>query len=253
MIAKWLRLSCFSLLCFFYSITAQADLKIGLVFYDPPLVISVNQGFNVDFANSICRGLQEKCFIIPMVWNELFGLLDKGEIDLILGAFITPKRAQKYLFSIPYMASNGRMIILRDSKLSNVEQLKGLNVGVVKEEAESGVFYNYIRANFLNVFNVTTFADIETILSAVMNKTVQAGIMHQTAVDYWIANSNHIFSPLGKVFPVGNGYGILALPNRQDLINKVNQQIQLIKSNGEFAKIYKTYFSDDTLLQQKIS
>jgi arginine transport system substrate-binding protein len=240
---KWLRLLCLGLVYLFCSTTAQAELKIGVMFFDPPLVMSASQGFHVDLANIICQGLQEKCRIIPMIWDQLFLALDKGDIDLIMGVFMTPERAQKYLFSIPYMISKGQFIALTKSNLSRYEQLKGLKVGTLKEETGTGVFLGYLQAAFPDFFKeIVEFKDIDTMLTALDNNSIKAGFMHSTAVNYWVANSKGIFSTLGSPVDIGNGYTIMALPDKQKLIDKINKQIQLIMADGDFVKLYNTYF-----------
>ncbi|MBA2653011.1 MAG: transporter substrate-binding domain-containing protein [Tatlockia sp.] len=241
---KWLPLLLTGLISLLLPSTGQAQLKIGVMFFDPPLVMSPMQGFHVDLANKICQGLQEKCILLPMVWNQLFVAIDKGDIDLIIGVFITAQRAKKYIFSIPYMQSYGRFIVLRASNITNFKQLNGKKVGTLKEEVNTGIFASYLQANYSNNFKIVDYKDIGVLLTSLVNKSIKAALLHARAVNYWVANTSGIFSILGPVFPLGGGYSIMALPGNQPLIDKINQQIQLIKANGEFAKIYDTYFFD---------
>ncbi|MBA2655804.1 MAG: transporter substrate-binding domain-containing protein [Tatlockia sp.] len=223
---------------------SQAQLKIGVMFFDPPLVMSPIQGFNVDLANRICKGLQEKCLILPMVWSELFIALDKGEVDLLMGVFITPQRAQKYLFSLPYMTSRGRFIVLSANNISNFSQLKGRKIGTLKEELNTGIFFNYLQANYSDYFQINNYRDIGLLLTSLSNNSIQAALLHARSVNYWVANTSGIFKTIGQSFPLGGGYSVMALPGKQPLIDKISQQLKLIKDSGEFAKIYGTYFSD---------
>ncbi|KTC97101.1 arginine-binding periplasmic protein [Legionella geestiana] len=238
----WKRFISLWVACLCASTMAHADLKVGVMFFDPPLVMSANQGFHVDLANKICQGLQEKCVIVPMVWEELFTALDNGKIDLIMGVFPTPERVQKYLFSIPYLPSNGRIIVLSRLAIDRVTQLKGQEVGILREETGAGVFAEYVQAAFPGLFQVIKYKDIETLLESLADDTVQAALLHETAVNYWVANSRGIFSMLGNPFPLGGGYSIMTLPNSQALITRIDAQIRLLKSNGVFDKLYSTYF-----------
>lgn len=238
---KWLRIFSVVLLYLSCSSVVRAELKIGVMFFDPPLVFSSSQGFHIDLANAICKGLQEKCRIMPMIWENLFTALEKGDIDLVMGVFVTPQRAQKYIFSMPYMASKGAFIDLAKSNMTSFEQLKGLKVGIIREEADTGVFLDYLQATFPRLFNILQFKDIDTMLTALSDDDIQAGFMHSTAVNYWITNSKGIFSALGSPMDLGAGYTIMAMPDNQKLIDQINKQIQLIIADGEFARIYNTY------------
>lgn len=220
---------------------AQAALKIGVLFYDPPLVMSATQGFHVELANKICQGLREQCTILPMKWSRLFTALDKGEIDLQMGVYATPQRSKKYIFSIPYMPSNGRFITLTTSRIKDMAQLKGKKMGTLKEEDDTGVFRTYLQANYFNSFEIVDFEDITNLLASLDNNGIQAGLLHATAVNYWVTNSGGRLSPIGPSFTLGDGYTMMALPTRQVLINNVNEQIKQIRASKEFETLYKTY------------
>ncbi|MBA3537443.1 MAG: transporter substrate-binding domain-containing protein [Tatlockia sp.] len=241
---KWLPLLFSGLVYLLFPSCVQAELKIGVMFFDPPLVMSPIQGFHIDLANKICEGLQEKCIIRPMEWSQLFIALNKGELDLVMGVFYTPQRAQNHIFSIPYMTSRGRFIVLSANKITAFSQLKGRKLGTLKEEINTGVFASYIQAHYLNYFNVIDYKDIGILLTALANNSTKAALIHARAVNYWVANSSGIFTPLGPAFKLGDGYTIMALPAKQELIDNINKQLNKILSNGDFAKIYNTYFSD---------
>ncbi|MBA2711481.1 MAG: transporter substrate-binding domain-containing protein [Tatlockia sp.] len=242
---RWLPLLFSALASLFLPANSQAQLRIGVMFYDPPLVMSAIQGFHVDFANRLCKGLQETCTIVPMEWNRLFVALDKGEIDLIMGVFYTIQRAQKYLFSMPYKTSRGRFLVRAADKISNFEDLKGRKLGILQEEGQTGVFSAYLRAHYLNFFKVVEYKDINMLVTALDNKSIKAALFHARSVNYWADNSSGILLTLGPAFKIGEGYTLMALPERQDLINRVNQQITQIKTSGDFARLYSTFWGDE--------
>lgn len=229
-----------AMLLLFHS-TAFA-LKIGVVFFDPPLVYNVNQGFNIEIINRLCRGINQTCDIQLMKLNEAFPSLDNKLIDAFVGVFITPQRQQKYIFTLPYLLSQGRFMALANTKLTSVEQLKGKKVGIVAEEAGGGVFHDYIAATYPNSFDLVNFTDVQDILTALINGSIDAAVIHNTAVDYWVQNSAGKFSTVGPLFSVGAGESIMALPANQALIDGFNVQIKQIEANGEYLNFYNTYF-----------
>ena len=228
-------------MCLFMVFSTHAALRIGVLFFDPPLVISPSQGFHVDLANLICAGLKQECIIKPMKWEQLFVALDKGEIDLQMGVYITPERAKQYIFTIPYLVSKGRLFALTKNHFTSVEQLRGKKLGTLKEENEIGVFHKYIKNTYPNLFNVVTFDDISSLVVALDHNNVQAAFLHAASADYWIANSSGEFSTIGGSFLLGAGYSLMALPSNQALVSAVDEQLKLILASKAYETIYTMY------------
>lgn len=230
------------ILWLFSIISAHADVTFGVVFFDPPFVYSATQGFNVDLAKAVCKGLNEPCQIVNKVWKQLFDELDKQSIDVLVGAYITPERAEKYLFTKGYMPSQGRFITLNSATFEEVSQLKGSRVGIIAEEAETGVFHNYIALTYPNLFTLVNYKDLTTLLEALSKNRVNAAVVHNKAVTYWLMNSNNQFKTIGPAFNIGEGIGMLTLPKNKNLLDAINLQLRVIKSNGVYDQIYNTYF-----------
>jgi arginine transport system substrate-binding protein len=230
-------------MCLFYVFTTHAALKIGVLFFDPPLVISASQGFHVDLAKQICAGLKQECIIKPMKWDQLFIALDKGDIDLQMGVYITPERAKKYIFTIPYLVSKGRLFALTKNHLTTISQLQGKTLGTLKEENEIGVFHKYIQNTYPNVFNVVDFDDIGNLVTALADKKIQVALLHAASADYWVANSSGEFSPIGGSFLLGGGYSLMALPSNQALVTAVDEQLKRILKSKDYDTIYTMYLT----------
>ena len=227
----------------FYVFTSHAALKIGVIFFEPPLVISASQGFHIDLAKKICEGLKQECIIKPMKWDKLFIALDKGDIDLQMGVYITPERAKKYIFTIPFLVSKGRLFSLTKNHFTTISQLQGKKLGTLKEENELGVFHKYIENTYPNVFNVVDFDDIGNLVTALAENKIQAGLLRAASVDYWLANSSGEFSAIGTSFLLGAGYSLMALPSNQALVNAVDQQLKRIIDSKEYDTIYNMYLN----------
>lgn len=230
-------------MCLFNVFSTHAALKIGVLFFDPPLVISPSQGFHVDLANLICEGLKQECIIKPMKWDQLFIALDKGEIDLQMGVYITPERAKQYIFTIPYLVSKGRIFALTKNHFTSVDQLQGKKLGTLKEENEIGVFHKYIQNTYPDLFKVVGFDDIGNLVTALANNTIQGALLHAASADYWIANSSGEFSTIGDSFLLGGGYSLMALPSNQALVSAVNEQLKLILDSKAYETIYTMYIA----------
>lgn len=221
---------------------SQAKLTIGVTFFDPPFVYSSDQGFNIDLAQAICKGMNQECVIRPMLWNKLFLAVDKGDIDVLMGAYITPERAKKYQFTIPYMLSQGCFVTLTSNHLDFIQQLHGLKIGIVQEEKNSGVFHNFVDFHYPGLFKLVDYKDLPSLLKALSQKSISAAVVHNHAVDYWVNSSNGLLTTVGPIFNIGEGIGLLTLPRNVTLITQMNKQLIRLQNNGDYLKIYNKYF-----------
>ncbi|KTC75195.1 arginine-binding periplasmic protein [Legionella birminghamensis] len=233
------------ILFFCFSIPAQAVIKVGTVFFYPPFVLSLNEGFDIQLMQSLCQGLKEKCQIIPMDFNKLYTSLDKGQIDLAIGGIaISPQRKNDYIFSLPYMLSRGQFLILKGAKVNSIEDLKGATIGVIKGDPKGGVFYDYLENNFEDYFQVQTFDDIEDVITALSNNNIKAAFLHHSTALYWEQNGGGQFQTFGKVIPLGEGYAIMALPSNAALIQRINALLQGMEKDNAYLNLYNTYFGN---------
>ncbi|WP_172458244.1 transporter substrate-binding domain-containing protein [Legionella quinlivanii] len=234
------------ILFFCCSLPAHAVIKVGTVFFYPPFVLSLNEGFDIELMQSLCQGLKEQCQMIPMDFNKLYTSLDKGQIDLAIGGIaISPLRKNDYIFSLPYMLSKGQFLVLQGSGINSMEDLKGAAVGVIKGDPKGGVFYNYLESNFGDFFQIQTFDDIEDIITALGNKTIKAAFLHHSTAVYWEQNGGNQFQTFGNIIPIGEGYAIMALPANAALIQRINVLLQGMEKDNAYLNLYKTYFGNN--------
>lgn len=226
----------------FLSTSAHAVIKIGTYFFDPPLVFALNQGFYIDLIHALCKGLEEECQIIPMDFNQFFVSLDNKTIDLAFGVSISSTREKNYIFSLPFMLAQGQFLTATNKNITSIDQLKGQKIGTIKEESTEGIFYAYLLSTYNNLFTITLFDDVEDIITALDNGDISAAFIHHSSAQYWQQNSSNSLSLLGAPVTLGEGSSAMALPENAALIDKVNQQLQLLESNGTYLTIFKTYF-----------
>ncbi|MFC3908625.1 transporter substrate-binding domain-containing protein [Legionella dresdenensis] len=223
---------------------AQSQLNAGVIFFDPPLVISATQGFNIDMLNRICSGMQQQCNIVQLNLDEVFPALDEGKIDFFMGVFISPERARKYIFSIPYMLSQGLFITSSAKNYTSVSQLKGARVGIITEEGAAGIFHSYIRTNYPDLFTLVEYKTTQDVINALNNQDIDAAVIHATAANYWVQNSSGNLKNIGNAFTLGDGEAAIALPSQRDLIRNINVQIEKIENDGDYIEIYNNYFAN---------
>ncbi|WP_133129544.1 transporter substrate-binding domain-containing protein [Legionella yabuuchiae] len=241
------RLKLILILLLIYASLSSADtIKVGTLYFYPPFVISLEEGFDVALIQTLCRKTNHDCQLIPMDLNKIFGALDNGTIDVAIGGLvITKDRLTNYISSTPYLVSRGSFMVLKQSGIQTIEDLKGKKVGVMDGEQDGGVFYNYLKANYLDQVDVISFNGIGDILNALSNKKISAAFVHESTAIYWIQNGSGQFKMIAKPTIVGAGMGIFALPKNNDLINQFTQQIYDLENDDYYLNLYQTYFPDE--------
>src|SRR5438128_9513902 len=91
-------------------------------------------GFEVDLAGALAARMGRKARFVQNQWDGLVPGLERGEYDMVInGLEITPERAERINFSVPYFYSTLTMTLrLDDNRIFKAEDLKGRTVGTLK-------------------------------------------------------------------------------------------------------------------------
>ena len=88
-------------------------------------------GFDIDYARAVVEEMGMEVKFQPIDWKTKESELSSGRIDVIWNGYtITEDRKDKVLFTKPYLANSQVVLTLADSKLTNISDLAGRNVGV---------------------------------------------------------------------------------------------------------------------------
>lgn len=232
--------------CCFFSTFSYSTIKIGMQEYDPPYVISPHQGFDVDLSHMLCTHLKLECqFIFIKSTNQLYDALKNGQVDLaISGITISAVREKEFIFSLPYMLSEGQFLTLRENNINSVDDLNGTNVGVIRDMLSGGVIYSYVANNFQGKFTIHQYDSIEDMFADLSNKKISAVFLYRSDVNFWNHNSGNIFKPLGPVITLGKGLAIMASAKNSNLIEQINKVLQQMEENNTYLNLYRIYFSN---------
>lgn len=90
-------------------------------------------------------------------WSDLFIQLEKGEIDMLAGAYHTTKRAQKFIYSAPFFENQARIFIRKEHPFSvtKLDDLMG-RVGVRPKGGSFGEKFDRFDKEHLNMKQVDT-------------------------------------------------------------------------------------------------
>lgn len=230
---------------------SQDLIKIGVRSYYPPFEMVLNQakqvsGFEVDVVTAICKRLKLNCVFVPLQFSELFKAISTDKITLAIGGIIiTHEREGNYLFSVPYLGSNGQFVIKADSSLDNTAALCSKRIGIVA----GSVFRETVLLHCNNSAQIIEYPVIQDAYNGLSKESIDAVITDEKGAKYWVANNSGIYKLVGNPIPTGMGYGIMASLKENALMQEINKTLMAMQGDDSFLKIYNLYFGNEEFLK----
>jgi His/Glu/Gln/Arg/opine family amino acid ABC transporter permease subunit len=196
-------------------------------------------GFDVDVAEGVAEHLDRELVIVTTEWDGILAGLLLGKFDGIIGSMaITPERAEKVSFSIPYYVSGAQLFVHeRDSaEIRDIYDTYGRKIGVGLGET----FEHYLRNHHRSV-QVVTYKSSTDIFQDMHNRRLDGFVTDRLVGLYQIRQSGRPFVPSGPLLYVER----MAIPVTQDrpkLLNGINEALQEMKRSGELDRIHEKWF-----------
>lgn len=186
------------------------------------------EGFNVEFVNT--------------AWEGIFTSLN-GKNDIVISAVtITDDRKKEMDFSDQYFESTNYIAISETSSIKSLADLKGKTVAVQQGTTGDEVLTKFLGKDYTGIkrFKGTPEAFLE-----LRNGKADAAVADSGVVANYIKNNPDAKLVIVKdpTFPK-EGYGIAVAKGNTELQTKINEGLKKIKENGDYDKIYKSYFSE---------
>lgn len=217
-------------------------LKAGINADFPPFEYYENGqvvGFDIDLINEIGNKLNKKIELEEMEFNTLLTALSSGKVDLIIsGLDITDERKQQVDFTQGYYANELSLIVLNDSNIKDINDLKDKKVGT--ELGTSGD--NYVN-ELKDVKNIQFNDSSSTIMNLKSNK-VDAVIIDKPVAEKILKNVNGC-KILENVNIKTSEMGIAVNKNNKELLNDLNKALTELKNNGKLKELNVKYFSNN--------
>lgn len=194
-------------------------------------------GFDIDIMTAICKSMHAKCNFVPVIFNDLFGQVSKGKIDLAIAAIINTNQ-NDFLFSLPYLESEGQFMTLQQSKINFPIDLVGKKIGT----REGTPFKGLAQDIYNNQSTVIEYPTIENLLDGLRKNEVDAIFTNAGGARYWFYNNADIYKLIGSQIPVGSGYVIMANKGQDQMIAQINRALLNMEGDGTYLKIYSRYF-----------
>lgn len=199
-------------------------------------------GFDVDILKAIAAkaGLELKFINTP--WEGLFTQLASGDRDILVSAItINDARKAQMDFSDPYFEAVQLIAVPANSKVTKMEDLKGLKVGV-----QSGTTGDDMVSAIAgkNNANIKRFEGTPLALKELQDGGVDAVVADNGVINHFIANNKVTFKVVSDKNFAKEHYGIAVKKGNTELLGKINKALAEIKADGTYERIFQSYFAE---------
>ena len=200
-------------------------------------------GFDIDFMDWLAKDLGVQTKIIDAQFSGIQSgqAMQSGQCDIAAaGMTITPERSQSIQFSNPYYDASQTLLVLSDSGIKSIADLKGKKLGA--QTGTTGLLYANAHADEFG-YSVVEYEKISDETAALQAKQIDGAIHDLPALNDYAKQQN------GKVavvqnFDTGEQYGFGAAKGNTALIKLANYVIAKSLSDGSYAASYKKWIGD---------
>lgn len=202
-------------------------------------------GFDVDLARATFKKLGLRVKFQAIDWSMKETELDTGHIDMIWNGYtMTPARAKKVAFSVPYHNDSQVLVTLKRNQIDTIKQMAGKTLAVQTGSAGLTVFNEKpkVLKDFLGSAPVQ-YDTFDKALNDLQVGRVSAVLIDMDYARYYVA---HEPNPADfEIIKTGYGedaYGVGFRKGDVTLREKVNQVLTSFKKDGTLDKVSERYF-----------
>ena len=199
-------------------------------------------GYDTEVGKLIAEGLGVEPVFVEGEWDGLLAGIDAGRYDIMInGVDVTPERAEKYDFSVPY-AFNRTAVIVRadDDRIKTMEDLGGMHTANTISSTYAELAESYgAEVTGVDDLNQT----FELLKSGRIDATLNAEV---TYYDYMKAHPESGF----RIAVLADNPTEVAIPMRkgaetETLRTAINGVLTELSESGEFSALSEQFFGTD--------
>lgn len=203
-------------------------------------------GYDVDLAKEVADRMGVELQLQPIDWTAKVLELDTGNIDMVWNGFtITDERAEKVLFSEPYM-NNSQVVLTQDPDIETEADLAGLDVGVqLQSSGQSALEGSDV---FDDLGDMIKFDTYDLALEDLKSDRVDAVVIDEIMGRYVNAEQGDIYEI--PDFSLGDEeYGIGFRLGDAALKDEIESILNGMKEDGTGAEIAREWFDEDVFMK----
>lgn len=195
-------------------------------------------GFSIEILRAIEKTMGLNIHIELDSWNKVRYELEQGKIDGLAAMSYSPERTKLVSFSTPYTYITHAVFVRNDSEIKSFDDIKDLSIIVIKGD----IIEDYIETNNISKY-VVPVKDYQTVLRllsageydcAVINKLLGQFCINEYALTN-LKPVGEAIQPREVCFAINK--------ERNDILAQINDGLQIIKTTGEYDRIYDKWFS----------
>ncbi|MGC9527387.1 MAG: transporter substrate-binding domain-containing diguanylate cyclase [Limnospira sp.] len=206
------------------------------------------KGFSNEYIQLIAQKVGLKVeFVVGQTWDEFMTLLAQKEIDVVTNMVVTEERKKFALYSEEYVFDLVNSLLTRKDgeDYTNIEQLKGKNLAIVK-----GFFFEEILSKYYPEINLLLTNNTLDAMKQVEAGRADAALESHATFNYYINRyllTNLISRPL-----IGNPYfsnvpQYLGIRNDRPILKSILDKAMAAVSEQEYAHLrQRWYLASDT-------
>ncbi|HXZ45791.1 MAG TPA: transporter substrate-binding domain-containing protein [Pseudolabrys sp.] len=202
------------------------------------------QGFEADLARAIAEKIfdaRDRIDFFPVTDEQRIPALQSGQVDMVLSQItITPDRAERVDFSIPYFVTREGILVPKGSRIKGLDDLKGKRIAVTA----GSISLRRMRASLRSLPGATlvitplSFGNLE----AVAKGEADAASNDLINLTMMLRASDH--PERYEIIDIGDRFdekpfGVAVKKGRRSLVDLLNQAITSLKASGEIDRLLK--------------
>ena len=197
-------------------------------------------GFEYDIAETLAKDLGVTAEYIETPWDSLIAGVDADRYDIVINnVSATDERKQKYDFSVPYLYSEPKVAVKKDSSLQNVSEISGHS----SAQSETSNFRKMVEAKGASIVVVSGFDEaIEQVLSGRAEMTANDSV---SFAEYFKEHPDANLRLLAGDLGTGSNSSILMAKGQDALRNAIDESLKKHLGNGDIKAIYEKYVGED--------
>ncbi len=222
--------------------------------FDEPLVIAAHtwtpyvgydlpgHGFFVELIQEAMSRAGIKTKVRDVEWSQALEQIKLGEIDILPGLWYTEERAKTIAYSS--VIGESRLALIsrsdRDEKIETIEDLDGLQVGVVQGYAYPKIFLeaeNFHRNVSINIEDV-----LRKLSSGEIQATLEDELVAQYTSSKLFSDSTLFYYSTEAIDTKHNFFGVSPkTPNFREIIFLCNKALDKMKADGTYDRLLEKH------------
>jgi len=187
-------------------------------------------GFDIDIANEIAKDLGKELEIKDMNFGGLIAALKSDSVDFVIaGMNADEERAKEVDFSnIYYSAAQGIIVANDATEIINMEDLKGLTVGVQKGTVQEKIVQDLVVKEKIVGLN-----KIGDLIMQLKNKKIDAILVELPVAKAYSSKNTDLKVINPEYISDTKGFAVAIKKGNKELVDQINQTLNRLEKEGK--------------------